>query len=279
MTTQLIHPIEAATPTQTWLEAAIYLAQQENRTLFNLILGVREPTTLTAEDFCVHDVVNDFLEAHDKQPLVTTAGTIFPGGLYLQGGAKAVYSEFPALYKKFRGQWGTYAGRMLCRTIVSHGRECSPLEALIEKLKAQSDQGHMRAAYEMKIYDDTETCDISTYEPTTDCNMTIGQPCLTHLSFKLLQDRSVSLTALYRTHFYIEKTLGNLLGLGQLLSFVAEEAGLTVGTLVCHSTMAQLDVAASKDGSKGWNHADVDILLKQCRRQYVTSEPAVSVIQ
>lgn len=279
MTIQMIHPIEAATPTQTWLEAATYLAQQEERTLFNLILGVREPAALTAEDFRVHDVVNDFLEAHDKQPLVTTAGTIFPGGLYLQGGAKAVYSEFPTLYKRFKVGWGTYAGRMLSPTIALHGGVCSPLEVIIEKLKAQSGHGHMRAAYEMKIFDDTENCDLSMYEPTTDCNLTIGQPCLTHLSFKLLQDRSVSLTAFYRTHFYVEKTLGNLLGLGQLLSFVAEEAALTVGTLVCHSTMAQLDVAASKNGSKGWNHTDVDILLKQCRRQYVNSEPAVSVIQ
>lgn len=279
MTNQLIHPIEAATPTQTWLEAATYLAQQKDRMLFNLILGVHEPASLTAQDFHVHDVVNDFLEAHDKQPLVTTAGTIFPGGLYLQGGAKAVYSEFPTLYKKFKVGWGTYAGRMLSPTIASHDGVCSPLEVIIEKLKAQSAHGHMRAAYEMKLFDHTESGDLSTYEPTTDCNLTIGQPCLTHLSFKLLQDGSVSLTALYRTHFYVEKTLGNLLGLGQLLSFVAEEAGLTIGPLVCHSTMAQLDVAPNKKGSKGWNHADIDTLLKQCRKQYATSDHALQVIQ
>lgn len=279
MTDQLIHPVEAATPTQTWLEAAAYLAQQKDRMLFNLILGVREPAAVTAEDFHVHDVVNDFLEAHDKQPLVTTAGTIFPGGLYLQGGAKAVYSEFPALYNKFKVGWGTYAGRMLSPTITSRAGVCSPLEVIIEKLKAQSGHGHMRAAYEIKLFDDTESGDLSTYEPTTDCNLTIGQPCLTHLSFKLIQNGSVSLTALYRTHFYVEKTLGNLLGLGQLLSFVAEEAGLKVGPLICHSTMAQLDVAATKNSSKGWNHADVDSLLKQCRKQYATANPAVSVIQ
>ncbi len=56
MTTLLIHPIEAATPTQTWLKAAKYLAQQKERMLFNLILGVHEPTVVAAEDFRVHDI-------------------------------------------------------------------------------------------------------------------------------------------------------------------------------------------------------------------------------
>ncbi len=268
MTTLLIHPIEAATPTQTWLKAAKYLAQQKERMLFNLILGVHEPTVVAAEDFRVHDLVNAFLNDHGKQPLVTTAGTIFPGSLYLQGGAKAVFTEFPALYKKFKTQWGTYAGRMFSPTITSKGHERAPLEVLIEKLKAQAAHGHMRAAYEAKVFDDSETCELSTYEPESDCDMTRGQPCLTHLSFKLHQDKSVSLTALYRTHFYIEKTLGNLLGLGQLLSFVAEEAGLIAGTLVCHSTMAELDTVPTKDGVKGWNQADIDALLLDCEAEY-----------
>src|SRR5580658_9009756 len=159
---------------------------------------------------------------------------------------------------------------MLSPTIAWHGGVRSPLEVIIEKLKTQSAHGHMRAAYEMKLFDDIENGDLSTYEPTTDCNLTIGQPCLTHLSFKLLQDKSVSLTALYRTHFYIEKTLGNLLGLGQLLSFVAEEAGLTAGTLVCHSTMAELDTVPTKDGVKGWNQADIDALLLDCEAEYAS---------
>lgn len=270
MMTPLIHPVEAVTPTQTWLKAAKYLAQHEERTVFNLILGVHEPTVVTAEDFRVHDLVNTFLNNHGKQPLVTTAGTIFPGSLYLQGGAKAVFSEFPALYKKFKTQWGTYAGRMFCPTITSKGHERAPLEVLIEKLKAQAAHGHMRAAYEAKVFDDSETCELSTYEPESDCDMTRGQPCLTHLSFKLHPDQSVSLTALYRTHFYIEKTLGNLLGLGQLLSFVARESGLTVGTLVCHSTMGELDTIATKDGVKGWNQADIDALLLDCEAEYAS---------
>jgi hypothetical protein len=44
---------------------------------------------------------------------------------------------------------------------------------------------------------------------------------------------------LYRYHYW--KALGNLLGLSQLLYFVAKETGLGVGPLVCHSTYAVLD--------------------------------------
>jgi hypothetical protein len=55
--------------------------------------------------------------------------------------------------------------------------------------------------------------------------------------FKLLPSDRVMLTVLYRYHYYIEKALGNLLGLAQLLYFVAKETGLGVGPLLCHSTL------------------------------------------
>ena len=278
MTKSLIHPIEAETSTKTWLKAAKYLTGQQDRTQFNVILGVRKPVDLAAEDFRVHDVVDAFLQDHGKQSLVTTAGTIFPGGLYLQGGAQAVFGEFPGLYKKFKTGWGTYAGRIFCPTLGPKGKERSPMEVLIEKLKSQSKKGHMRAAYEAKVFDEMDTLELSTYQPESDCRLTIGQPCLTHLSFKLHRDNSVSLTAFYRTHYYIEKTLGNLLGLGQLLKFVADEAELEVGSLVCHSTMAELDTATTKKGIQGWTQADVDILLRDCDAQYASLPRATQVV-
>jgi thymidylate synthase len=55
--------------------------------------------------------------------------------------------------------------------------------------------------------------------------------------FKLHKDRTVSLTAIYRSQYYIAKALGNFIGLGQLLAFVAEEAGLTPGYLVCFGAL------------------------------------------
>jgi hypothetical protein len=49
------------------------------------------------------------------------------------------------------------------------------------------------------------------------------------------------LTAQYRNHFYIEKLLGNLIGLGRLMAFVAAETGTKVGALTVLSTHAEVD--------------------------------------
>ena len=56
--------------------------------------------------------------------------------------------------------------------------------------------------------------------------------------------RRLTLTAQYRNHFYIEKLLGNLIGLGRLISFVAREANLAVGPLTVLSTHATIDQPA-----------------------------------
>jgi hypothetical protein len=42
-------------------------------------------------------------------------------------------------------------------------------------------------------------------------------------------------------HYYVEKLLGNLIGLGRLMSFVARETDLKVGALTVVSTHAQID--------------------------------------
>jgi hypothetical protein len=47
---------------------------------------------------------------------------------------------------------------------------------------------------------------------------------------------------MYRNHFYIEKLLGNLIGLGRLMEFVGREANLRVGALTVISTHAQIDL-------------------------------------
>ncbi len=51
----------------------------------------------------------------------------------------------------------------------------------------------------------------------------------------------LTLTAQYRNHFYIEKLLGNLIGLGRLMAFVARETQLQVGPLTVISTHAEID--------------------------------------
>ncbi|MCA8886083.1 MAG: hypothetical protein KDA35_05635, partial [Hyphomonadaceae bacterium] len=94
--------------------------------------------------------------------------------------------------------------------------------------------------------------------PAQDRTRPIGGPCLSHLSFKLGPDRRLHLTALYRSHWYVQRALGNLFGLAHLLHFVADEAGLKLGSLICLSSMAQLDTKP-----KAWGKGDVKTLLAQ----------------
>jgi hypothetical protein len=72
-------------------------------------------------------------------------------------------------------------------------------------------------------------------------NLYRGFPCLSHCSFQLDRDGAVHATALYRSHFMFERAYGNYLGLGQLLGYIARQAGLRPGTLTVVAGHARLD--------------------------------------
>jgi hypothetical protein len=138
------------------------------------------------------------------------------------------------------------------------GLEINPLRILAEKMKKQVTGGRMRAVYELNMIEDRELLELPIYNAITDALCIRGQPCLSHLSFKLISaGQKVTLTVLYRNHYYIEKALGNLIGLAQLLCFVAAEAGVGVGPLVCHSTLAELE-------SGSWGVGGIAKLIEQC---------------
>jgi len=258
----------------TWLAVARHLNAQKNRHGKNLLLEIPDPITITAEDRAVMAKVDTAL-AHCNLTLNTVAGTIFPLALYKQFGRPGYYDKYKEMLK--RGQavktWGTYAHRMIERPGKKRGTTINPLEHLVQKLAIQprnkktGKASAFIATYELSVADpetdllaqpeseaDCQSSfqfepdvggDIPTYNPALDMKQWLGLPCLSHLSFKRVQKGSayaVDLTATYRSHHYCARALGNLLGLAQLLSFVAKESDLEVGTLSCLSTHAELDV-------------------------------------
>jgi hypothetical protein len=58
----------------------------------------------------------------------------------------------------------------------------------------------------------------------------MNRQCLSFLSFKLDNDNRLMLTAVYRNHYYVERLLGNLIGLARLMAFVSNEAGVPVAS-------------------------------------------------
>lgn len=234
---QIVKTIQGVTVTETWLDAMDYLLTQPQQERYNLTLAVEEPTTITSIEKEVLDEIDATFGKRKLSPLATVAGTIFPANHYLRSGADGVYEDFPndfALADQF--SWGTYAMLM----VRMQGKEgtINPLKTLVKKIKDRKNND--RLFYEINV-SDLNDFDIPLYRTALDYKRRLPQPCLSHLSFKIYSEDKLSLAAMYRSHYYTERALGNLLGLGQLLYFVATETGLDIGPLVCHSTHARVD--------------------------------------
>lgn len=244
----------------TWLAAAKHLESSPNRTAMNLVLEITEPLAVTAEDRAIMQQVDVALEAEDLT-LRTVAGTIFPLDLYERHGRPDFYDKYKTMLKrgKKHGTWGTYASRMIDRLPAKGKESINPLDMLVNRLRQDGQPtkkngavSSFASAYELGVadpavdlaIDDGVEGDVPTYNAAIDGRRWMGMPCLSHLSFKRVREvdgYAVHLTAMYRSHHYCARALGNLLGLAQLLSFVAKEAELTVGTLTCLSSHAVLD--------------------------------------
>ena len=100
-------------------------------------------------------------------------------------------------------------------------------------------------------------------------NSPYGGQCLSFLSFHVVPGtpRTLLLTAQYRNHYYIEKLLGNLIGLGRLMGFVAAETNSKVGSLTVLSTHAQIDLP------KPCTRHDIADLLEQCSQAPAAAKP------
>lgn len=238
-----------------WLAAVNGLAanKREGR---NFILEISDPTRITPADREVIAIVDGALRVGSNTSVKTVAGTIFPQATYARygpSGRPAFYQEFKTrmVRAKKKNTWGTYALRIMERRAVNPKETVNPLEQIINKLNRAAHGGQpFKAVYELGVVEPAEDldsldafgCELPTFDVKIDGNIVRGGPCLSHLSFKLTDCKQVDLTAIYRYHYYCQRTLGNLVGLSQLLLFVAKESSLKVGTLTCISTQAALDL-------------------------------------
>ena len=251
--------ISVDTLAQAWLQASLYLVDLPGWMDTSTILHIARPTWVRPEDQKVADVLEEFLVTHGRHNHHTVAETIFPGYEYVTHGVEGVYTTYPARifprierHRDMR-RWGTYAYRLLRRRD-RDGNEYNPLECCIRKMK---DRARKRAAYEIGL---GFGFDLATYDDEADWSARMGGPCLSHVSFKVI-DNTVHLAVMYRSHYYIQRAYGNLLGLARLQAFVAEQIEASVGPLVCHSTMAVLEHGRGW----GWRKSEVPPLLSRCR--------------
>lgn len=236
----------------TWLAAARNL-QAAGGTKRNLVLEITRPGTMRRSDLAILRRVDAQIVAQGKGLSIdTVAGTIFPQGLYDRRHRPDFYQEYWRRLDRAKkpGTWGQYFERMTRRK-APNGTLVNPLEDMIEKLKRAVTSGNSiyQSTYELSPSDPAqdinpfgdEGAELATYDPVRDRNRPYGGPCLSHLSFKITDRHILDLTAIYRSHHYCERALGNLMGLARLQKYVAEQATLDQGVLTCVSTHAELD--------------------------------------
>lgn len=260
---------EAERAVPAWLAAARHLEKRPSQIDRNLILEIKSPGTVTAEDRAVIKAVDTALR-HSTPGLSvdTVAGTIFPAGLYKRDGRPEFYQRYLDVMKRAQKPhtWGTYALRMMRRVARDGKSTYNPLETIVRKLEASKQGRSYQAAYELGVidtqYDIADNtnefgCELPLYEPGSDRNKALNMPCLSHVSFKITDDK-VDLTAIYRSQWYGQRALGNLIGLSNLHKFVATESGFDSGVLTCIATHAYLDrdtlggAQAAKEMLKGF---------------------------
>jgi len=241
-----------------WLDALAFL-KGNGREGRNLVLEIEHPERVTPSDREVIRMADAALRARSRdagQPdlsINTVAATIFPQAMYLRHGRPALYEAFVEKMRnaKKENTWGTYAVRIMRRRAKDPTKWVVPIEQVIDKLTRATSGGHpYQAVYELGVVEPGEDldpadafgCEVPTFDVALDGNLVRNMPCLSHLSFKLTNRNQVDLTAIYRYHYYCQRGLGNLIGLSQLLRFVAVESNLSVGTLTCISTQAALDL-------------------------------------
>lgn len=232
-----------------WLNAVKLVDDQPAHEAVNVIIDVQKPNANSTLGNPIVGRVNAFLEERGKS-IEAIANTIFPQKLYQRHGKSNFIDVFnkrvlPKVGKNERWS-GYYFERMT--TLKKHsGENLDQLSRMIDRMLDPANKSLHK--HELTLFDAERDVTGSPY----------GGQCLSFLSFHLLPGtpKTLLLTAQYRNHYYIEKLLGNLIGLGRLMEFVAKETGTVVGALTVVSTHATIDLpSATRD--------DVVQLIKHC---------------
>jgi hypothetical protein len=236
-----------------WLEATRLVNAESGHEASNVIIDVADPTAGSGHSHPVVARVNEVLLGCDKS-VEAVSNTIFPQSLYY----RYKHPQFIKVFHKrvlpkvrTNARWsGYYFERMTNMPVPGEGEPIDQLSRMVERMKDKKNTALNK--YELSIFDPSRDVTGSPY----------GGQCLSLLSFHLAPSPDTSaktllLTAQYRNHYYVEKLLGNLIGLGRLMAFVAAETSAHVGSLTVISTHAFVDAPT---GSR----KDVSRLIEAC---------------
>jgi hypothetical protein len=211
----------------------------------------------------VRHALDTALTARGLWSIDTVAETIFPTSLYrdphytwtpastpaetkqLDDAAAELYDTYldilPLLRTMRANKQGTYFSRM----ITWPGKEAGGTNQLALRVKRLRSEARLNHRTLNTLDIDVAADALAAEEPPIEGVQvyavsdvrTRSFPCLTHIDLTLLNGE-LHCTAVYRHQYLVEKAYGNLVGLANLMRFLAQQGGCAVGELVVHATLA-----------------------------------------
>lgn len=239
-----------------WLKAIRLVDAQSGHQAHNVIIDIANPIARSSLADPVISTVDKFLREWGQKPIETVANTIFPSAVYRKFGAPTFFDKFrdnilPRVRRS--GDWSGYYFERMMDFPRDDGTSFNQLWDIVERIR--DPQVRALNKFELSIFDPVRDVNKSPY----------GGQCLSFASLKIIgsgDQRQIGMTALYRNHFYIEKLLGNLIGLGRLMDFISKEAEIAIGPLTIVSTHAQID--QPRNGNDSATRQDITQLLTEC---------------
>ena len=231
------HYIAANTAAEAWTLAIRDLLAAPGHELVNLSVAIHDPGR---EVSGVTGAIDSFLTAEQARrsserihSVSTVANTIFPNALYRPETAKAETRFYAAGGRVLaRRKRVAPRERSYFRRLIAYPGADTPLNQL-ERVVRQLRDAKGRGDRNGSLYE------LTLFEAKSDARPQ-GFPCLSHISLSLVQGK-LHMAALYRNHYFLRRAHGNYLGLGNLLRFISNESGFSVGEILCVSSHAKLD--------------------------------------
>lgn len=264
-----------------WTVALTHVNAAKGGAVGNLVLTVSAADVAVSE--AVRARVDQALTAADTWTVNTVANTLFPAALYrppafswsksltaeqvaeLNDAAARLFTSYGSMLDEIKRHPGNASGTYFSRMFTWPGREVGGVNQLASRIKYLRGKKNHHASDvaiggegEVPI-EDNIAFGLQEYGSTDRRQRAF--PCLVHINLSAVNG-VLSLTAVYRNWFMITRGYGNLVGLSRVLSFLAQQTGLTVGEIVIHAGNATAE-RESYGGKAGVDQILADVVASQ----------------